>query len=147
MPKPPQLTLDQLLDAVPVKNEAVRVETVGQEEDERIVVYLRQRRPWWTRPPLGWVLPFREERGIALDRLGTGIYRACDGRRSVERIVEEFARVHVLSFHEARMAVEQFLKMMVGRNVLAVAVRESRQPKPSKVGNTTKKRTRKTRGR
>lgn len=139
--RPPQLTLDQLLDAVPVRNEAVRVE--GGEGDGLIVVYLKQRRPWWTRPPLGWVLPFREERGVALDRLGTGIYHACDGKRSVERIVEDFAREHVLCFHEARLAVEQFLKMMVGRNILAVAVRQRGGKKPVKQNHTSNPRIRK----
>jgi len=113
-----RLSLEDLLDAIPVSNQAARVEDAG----EGLVVYLPIRQRWWMKPPMSWALPCREERGVALDTLGAEVYRAVDGRRTVEQIVEVFAEAHRLRFHEARLAVMQFLRMLAERNIVALAV-------------------------
>ncbi len=117
-----RLSLSDLLDSVPVANKAVRVEKHG----EGLVVYLPIRQRWWMSPPLSWVLPYRSERGVALDGLGSEVYRSVDGRQTVEQIVVAFARSHRLRFHEARLAVMQFLKMLAQRNIIVLAVPNGR---------------------
>lgn len=108
-----------MLDAVPVRNRAVRVEEDG---GGNLVVYVPIRRRWFMKGILGWLLPFRSERGYALDRLGREVWQACDGRRRVEEIVEEFARRHHLRFHEARAAVMQFLRQLTERGLIVMVV-------------------------
>jgi len=73
-------------------------------------------------PPLSWVLPFRNKKGIALDGLGRQVLESCDGQATVEHIIEDFARVHQLRFHEARQSVLVFLKMLLERKVVAFLV-------------------------
>lgn len=113
-----KLSMETLLAAIPVANEAVRLE----DHDSELIIYLPIRQTWWMRPPFSWVLPYRKERAIALDRLGREVYRAVDGQRSVEQIVEAFAETHRLRFHEARLAVMQFLRSLADRNIVALAV-------------------------
>ena len=107
-----------VLDAIPVVNAAVRVEL--QENGALLWVPLQRR--WWMGPPLSWVLPFRREKGIALDGLGRQVLEYCDGHATIERIVEGFAAHHKLRFHEARQSVLLFLKMLLERKVVALVI-------------------------
>lgn len=118
MKKMERLSLEDLLDSIPVSNQAARVEDSG----EGLVVYLPIRQRWWMKPPFSWALPYRDERGVALDKLGAEVYRAIDGERTVEQIVERFAEAHRLRFHEARLAVMQFLRMLAERKIVVLAV-------------------------
>ena len=110
------LGLAQTLAAVPVVNRAVRQETRG----EALVLFVPLRRRWWMAGPVSWWLPLRRERGVALDRLGREVWDLCDGRRDLEAVVDRFAQRHRLGFHEARLTVMQFLKMLVERKLLVL---------------------------
>ena len=47
-------------------------------------------------------------------------FLACDGRQTVEAIVDRLAANHKLTFHESRLAVMQFLRMLMQRGAVAV---------------------------
>jgi hypothetical protein len=113
-----------LLDAVPTKNLALRLEPRGS----GLLVWVPIRKRWWMRSPIGWILPFRSEKGVELDALGRQVFVACDGSRTTEQIVEEFAERHRLRFHEARLSVLSFLKSLVERNLVALVA--SKDPPP-----------------
>jgi hypothetical protein len=120
-------TFDQLLDAVPVCNRAVRVERHA----DSVLLWVPIRRRPWMRGPLAWLLPFRKEKGIALDVVGTEIWSACDGLCRVEDIIERFAERHKLRFHEARVSVSSFLKSLCERNLLVLAVPSASTGEPN----------------
>ena len=61
-------------------------------------------------------------RRLELDRLGSRVWEFCDDRRTVEEIVDAFADRYGLTFHEARAAVTGYLKMLIQRGALAIAV-------------------------
>ena len=106
-----------LLALVPGRNRAIRVE----QRDEGVIIWLKIQRRWWMGPPLGWILPFRSEKGVALDALGREVFDACDGQRCVESIIEQFAERHRLRFHEAKQSVVTFLRWLVERNIVYLA--------------------------
>jgi hypothetical protein len=110
----------KLLFTKPIVNRAVRIEHHG----ETLLLYVPIRRRWWMSGPLGWLLPFRRERGIALDLLGRQVWEACDGHQTLERIIEQFAVRHRLRFHEARVSVMQFVRSLVERDLLVLALPE-----------------------
>jgi hypothetical protein len=114
----------RLLDLVPAVNEAVRVERHGR----TIIVFVPIARRFWMRAPFTWLLPLRSEKGVALDALGGEVFEACDGRRTVEEIVEAFAEKHRLRFHEARASVLAFLRSLSERNLLVMALKEGEHP-------------------
>jgi hypothetical protein len=62
---------------------------------------------------------------VALDRVGTEVWRACDGGRTVERIIDEFAERHRIRFHEARTSIVSFMRSLVDKNLLVLAVSRS----------------------
>jgi hypothetical protein len=109
-----------LLETVPVRNESTRTE---QRDGGEVVVFVPTRRRWFTGPPFTWVFPLRDERGFHLDRLGTEVWQAIDGRRTLEQIIERFASRHRLSFHEARLSVETFLRDLTGRGIVVMVGR------------------------
>lgn len=125
MREPSSMDMSKLLATVPVANQSVRETRHGQ----TLILYVPIRRRWWMRPPLSWLpgVQFRDERGIALDRLGEQVWLACDGRQTTEQIVERFAATHKIRFHEARLSVMSFLSMLMERNLIALAGSESQE--------------------
>jgi hypothetical protein len=106
-----------MLEAIPRRNLAAQVE-VTDTGATRVSVPLR--RPWWMIAPVKWVMHPTGRKTVGLDSLGTEVLELCDGSRSVERIVDEFAARHKLTFHESRVAVTGFLRSLVQRGTLAI---------------------------
>jgi hypothetical protein len=120
--KRPLATLDpaRLLDAVVVKNAAVRLE----QRAGAVVLWVPLERRWWMGPPFSWLLPFRKEKGVELDALGQEVFSECDGERRVEEVIERFAARHRVRFHEARHSVVQFLALLFERKLVTLRVAE-----------------------
>jgi hypothetical protein len=106
-----------MLRARPFANEAMERERLS---DGRLVVSVPIRRPRYLVPPLSWLLPFSSHRRVELDPLGVEVLDRCDGRHTVESIVEQFASDHKLTFREAQLAVMQFLRQLTQRGLVAV---------------------------
>lgn len=105
-----------LLDAVAVKNEAVR----EADRDGMLVLHVPIRKTWYNVPPFSWVMPYRPERGFAMDQLGAWVWQHCDGEQTIEHMIEAFAAKHKLRFHEARLAITSFLQSMVERGIVVL---------------------------
>jgi len=111
-----------VLEAVPVRNAAARL---VERREEELCLAVAVRRPRWMVPPISWVVPLGVERRVRLDRMGSEIWDLCDGERTVEDMIDEFAARHSLSFHEARVAVTGYLRELVRRGLLAIAIRDT----------------------
>lgn len=106
----------EVLDLVPLQNTSVRAEARGN----AVVLWVPLNKRWWMRGPLSWLLPFRREKGVELDALGREVWNVCDGERTLEQIVEEFAQRHKLGFHEARLSVQSFVALLLERNLIVL---------------------------
>ncbi len=115
----PEGTWRQMLEARPVRNSAAEV---LHEEADTLSIKVKMKKPRPLFPPLSWFVRSRTTRTIRLDRLGSQVWDLCDGERTVEDIVDEFARRHRLTFHEARASVTAYVKLLVQRGVLAIAI-------------------------
>ena len=60
------------------------------------------------------------ERKLELDALGTQVWDLVNGRRSVRRLVREFAAAHKLPSREAEVAVTQFLRELGRRGLIGL---------------------------
>jgi hypothetical protein len=114
----------KMLDATPVRNAAAEV---AQEGPDGLSITVKVKRPGYLVPPLSWVIHGKPTRTVKLDRLGAQVWNLCDGERTVEAVIDEFARLHRLSFHEARAAVTWYLRQLIQRGVLAIAVGDTPQ--------------------
>ncbi|MDD3441344.1 MAG: PqqD family protein [Lentisphaerae bacterium] len=112
-----------MLSAVLMPNRAARV--VGEEPDGTLTLAVPTRKPSFFRGLVSWLVRVPKERLTVLDPMGAIIWKACDGRRSVEAIVVKFGAFHHLSFHESRVSVTSYVTSLLRRGVLAVAVDSS----------------------
>ena len=86
------------------------------------VTFRRVRRRW-----LGWFGGESEvERSFGLDVLGREVYEFCDGKSDVGAIVRKFANKHRVSRAEAELAVTTFLKTMMTKGLIVMAIDKDR---------------------
>ena len=116
---PERASWRSMLSALPARNAAAEVART-QEGGLRISVQ-RERPAWWA-APLSRLLRRPPRRTVILDRLGVEVWELCDGTRTVEQVVEEFARKHALSFHESRVVVTEYLRELIQRGILAIGL-------------------------
>ena len=109
-------TVSQLLTGVPMANEAMETSPAG----DGLLVSIPIERPRWLAPPISWVVPFSKLRRVQLDAIGRAVLEACDGKRTVEEVIERFAAVHKLSFRESQLAVTRFLQELVTRGLIVI---------------------------
>lgn len=121
------LNLDDLLESVPVRNRSVRSQSRGERET---VVFVPIRRQWYMGPPLSWFMPLSKDRAVALDGIGREVWDGCDGVNTVERIVENFSSSHHVSFHQARLSVMEFLRLLTRRGMIAVVGPHRKESQP-----------------
>ena len=111
-----------MLVARPIRNTAARV-TAGQTDGElRIAVPSRPKAWWYHLPPLNWIVRPPRERVLILDPIGSPVWDLCNGETTVEEIIQFFAKNHSLSFHEARVSVTSYLRLLIERGALAIAL-------------------------
>ena len=115
---PPRADWRPMLAARPYRNVAAETEPTA---DGGVRIAIRKADARWRRRPWKWFVPGRDRRRITLDRLGRELWELCDGR-AVEDIVEELARRHRLSFHEARVSATALLRELIRRGALAIAL-------------------------
>jgi len=107
------------LPACPVHNLAA---DVRQDDEGKVRVTVKARRPWFLVPPVSWIVRPRLTRTLSLDRIGSRVWNLCDGRRTIENIADEFASVYRLTFHEARASVTGYITDLVRRGALVITV-------------------------
>jgi len=111
------IAIGDFLRAKPVANRAISVIPAS---DGGALVKIPMRRPNWLIPPLSWIIPFSSHRQVRLDAVGLGVFNLCDGKKTVERIIEEFAKTNKLSFREGQLPVTQFLRQMTERGIIVI---------------------------
>jgi hypothetical protein len=110
--------LDILYRTVPVQNAGARQIQLPDSLVLDVPINRKRLRFAW----LAWFVPLRSHRRIHLDTLGAQVFNLCDGHRTVETIIDRFAVPHRLSFHESRAAVVTFLRSLIQRGAIAVAL-------------------------
>jgi len=106
----------EILQAVPYRNEAMELKA---RRDGGVLATVPMRRPKFLVPPLSWILPYSTHRQVELDAAGAAVLQKCDGKHTVEGIIEEFAAENKLSFREAQLPVTQFLQQLTQRGLIA----------------------------
>ncbi len=75
-------------------------------------------------PPVSWIIKPRPTRTVELDPLGSRIFMLCRDNTTVETVVDAFAKQMDLTFHESRVSVSQYIRYLVERGLLVLAVKE-----------------------
>ncbi len=107
-----------LLHSRPVHNDAAEV----VRDDEEVHVRVRNEIPWYLKGPARLVFRIPERKTHALDSIGSTVWRWCDGRRTVEEVVDLFAEQYELTFHESRVLAADYLGQLTRRGIIVLVV-------------------------
>ncbi len=110
-----------MLLAVPVHNDAARVEFLQEKHSARISVPVIK--PKWMVPPVNWFIRFRGRKTYELDGIGLFVWEWCTGTNTVEQIIDAFAQQRALTFHESRVAVTEYITLLIERGILAIMMK------------------------
>jgi len=78
----------------------------------------------------------RTSKSFDLDDLGATVWNLCDGRRTVEKIITEFASQRRINLREAQVAVATFLRTLLRRNLITLVGAPAQQAKRKKRKST-----------
>ncbi|MBD3422531.1 MAG: PqqD family peptide modification chaperone [Chitinivibrionales bacterium] len=109
--------IGEILDSIPVHNEALAVE---EHSDDGVLLKVPLKKKWYTGFPFSFFMPISKYRAVALDTTGEKVWNACDGITTTESIIERFARFHLITFHEARLCVVEYLRLLTRRGLLVM---------------------------
>jgi hypothetical protein len=119
-PRSPELTREQALRCIPVRNREIGESRL--ENGEVILDFPVAARPWvaavarWLGADAN-----RPQRGkLQLDRLGTRVWDLLDGVRPMARIVSAFADEHGLEAKEAEVAVTRYVRELGRRGLVGL---------------------------
>ena len=112
------LTRDESLAAKPVRNDSL---TVSRDDDGNAVITIPRRTAWWANA-VAKVLHMPEKKRIALDQIGTAVWDQCDGRHTVESIIDNFVEKYKLNRREAEVSMFAYLKELTQRGFVGFVV-------------------------
>lgn len=115
--KPVKVTVDRFLRARVYPNRSM---TLTRQAGGATLVTIPMKKPNWLVPPISWIMPFSSHKRVELDLVGSAVMQLCDGKKTIEKIIETFARDNKLSFREAQLPVTQFIQQLAQRGLFAV---------------------------
>ena len=99
------------------------------EEEGVVVIEIRRAQNWKTRL-LNLVFPLPELHRVALDQIGSIVWRAVDGEATVEQIAKKLARELQIERREAEVSLQQFFKELGRRGYIGFKVEAARGDDP-----------------
>jgi len=100
----------------------LKVTAEWTENGTQLALSVPTKRPDYLVPPISWVVRPPKARKVYIDRTAADLWEWCDGKKNVEQVIELFAQKHNLTFHESRVSVTAYLKELLKRGALAVAI-------------------------
>jgi hypothetical protein len=67
----------------------------------------------------------RDRKQYALDAVGRQVYESIDGKKAFEQLIDEFGERYKLTFFESRALLMQYIKMLMSRGLVVVAVKKT----------------------
>jgi len=119
-PTQPSISRTEALDRIPVKS--IQITETRLETGEIVISYPVTMRPFFA----GLIKRFGgpevqiQMKKLQLDELGTSVWDMIDGKFSVRKLVERFAKTHQLEAREAEVSVTQFIRELGRRGLIGL---------------------------
>jgi coenzyme PQQ synthesis protein D (PqqD) len=122
--KPPDVDRQGALTLRPGRNALITWEK--QEGGKTILVVPENKSVGWlTRMMAKW-LQVPTERKVELDEVGGFVWELCDGKNTIETIVQRLSREYKMNRREAEVSVTMFLQMLHERNFIGLYKKASK---------------------
>lgn len=113
--KPAALTRQEAMSVRPIQ--LVQAETTATPEGLRLKVPLKSTR--WS----GWLgLPEGATKTFELDALGAFIWNNCDGKTTVQQMIQRLAKERRLTLREVEVATLQFLQTLTRKGLVGMPI-------------------------
>ncbi|MCF7854869.1 MAG: PqqD family protein [Candidatus Pacebacteria bacterium] len=116
--KEPRLDRRRSLAGVPVLPDNV---SIDRSNDDAWVLAIRvdRKNSFFSR-----FLPPTITKRVKLDELGTFVIKQIDGEKTVADIAQAFRREYGVTRREAELSIADFMKSLIARNAVAIAIRQ-----------------------
>lgn len=111
---------EQTLRSMPVRNPCVEWHT---DEKGEAHLHIPRRNDWFAKF-LTRILRAPEYREIVLDEIGSEIWAKCDGKTSLDRIIDSTCRKHKLTRRECEISTGAYLKTLAERKLIGLLAGE-----------------------
>ncbi len=112
----PNIDRSEALAIIPVRNPVVDWERT----DGEVVLTIPMRKDWLARLIRRLVRNLPESRKIALDEVGSSVWEACDGDRSIDDVVSTISKDYKLTRREAEASVTMFLQTLAKKGLVGL---------------------------
>jgi coenzyme PQQ synthesis protein D (PqqD) len=122
----PQFTRQDVLAALPFRNELIEWELrdPGEEEREKaavVVLHIPRRQDRWGRL-LNRVFEGPSHKQVILDELGTDVWQLCDGETTVDQLIRALAKKHKLERREVEVSLTIYLQTLAKRGFIGLRI-------------------------
>lgn len=121
-----QPTWREMLQLRPIRNPNLEW---TEEEGRVVLLLLRDAKKDWKARLLKVFVPIPEKRRIALDAIGTDVWKMIDGENRLGQIAQKLAHKYKLSPREAELSLQQFFKELGRRGYIGFLTEESQGKK------------------
>ncbi len=115
--KQPRANRSDIRRARPIRNPAIRFES---SDDGCIMLFVPVTQRGFLGRTVGKVVP--DDKQVELEQVGAFVWNLCDGKRSVQGIVEALQREYKLTKVEAEASLLAFLETLMKRKYIALEV-------------------------
>ena len=123
------LSREQSLAARPLRNSNL---TVSRDDDGNALIVIPRRETWWANA-VAKFLRMPDKKKIALDEIGTAVWDQCDGRHTVQSIIDNFVEKYKLNRREAEVSMFAYFKELTQRGFIGFQVDgQENEKKPRK---------------
>ena len=123
--KQPKIGREAMFKSKPTRNEGLDWERNAEDE---ITITLKRSDTLKVKvlSKLFWV---PERRTLVLDQIGSEVWQMCDGRNSVETIIDSLQEKHKLNAKEAEISLLTYLKKLGQKNLVGFVVEKEDLPR------------------
>ena len=120
------ISREAMLGSKPVRNELVEWE---RDENGEVVIRLTRVDNWKVKV-LAKLFYIPKQRKIGLDTVGSQVWEMCDGKHSVDGMIQILAKEYKLNRKEAEVALMAYLKKLGQKRLVGFAVPTKRREAP-----------------
>ena len=106
----------QSLEAVPVRNAAVKITQTGNPDELEVEVGLKYESAGLR--VFRALLKPASTKTYLLDKTGKRVYESIDGKKNFGQLIDEFAAAHKLTFFESRALLGQYMTSLAKRGLI-----------------------------
>ena len=116
--KLPKLSRQDILNSIPTRNQAITVERGKKGE---VLLILPIKKTWWINF-LSKILLAPKKKIITLDEIGTKVWEMCDGKTSVESIIQKLCLDLKMNRKEVETSLLFYLRQLASRSIVGLQV-------------------------